>query len=306
MLTRRTAVSFAALPAALAAGKASYRVGVTNNTRGGWEKDFWLASRESHEVGYRFVETFVSYLKDLFEKPEEVLARAKEIGVGFITVSNSAPMEMRFEDPAKRGQLLSEHTRLARFVRQLGGNHLKINLGSRRPKGTTPEDLKQIAETLNQLGKRTLGEDVRLAVHAHMWSQFENQHEIDTIMANTDAKNVAFVLDTGHITMAGIDPVVLSVKLQHRIAEYHLKDTKPETRGGAKPRIDRPVDMMADPPFFPLGSGGVDFVGLKKHLDAIAWKGWLTTELDTSPARPPKESAAMSLRYLRQTLKIDA
>ena len=35
--------------------------------------------------------------------------------------------------------------------------------------------------------------------------------------------------------------------------------------------------MRADPPYFPLGSGGIDFNGLKKHLDAITWKGWLTT-----------------------------
>lgn len=306
MLTRRAAISFSlSAAAAAAAGKAHYRVGVTNNTRGGWEKDFWLATRESHEVGYRHVETFYSYLKDLFDKPEEVLARAKQIGVGFITVSNSGPMEMHFEDPRKRAQILDEHTKLARFVRKLGGNHLKINTGPRRPTGTTEEDLKHIAETINQLGKRTQSEGVRLALHAHMWAQVENQHEIDAILTHSDAKNVAFVLDTGHITLAGIDPVALAFKLHHRVVEYHLKDTKKETYGGAKTRLDRPGDMMADPPFFPLGSGGVDFPGLKKHLDNIAWQGWLTTELDTSPFRPPKESAAISLRYLKETLKID-
>jgi inosose dehydratase len=305
MLTRRAAVSLAALPAALAADTAKYRVGVTNNTRGGWEKDFWLASRESHEVGYRHVETFFSYLQELIDKPEEVLARAKQIGVGIITVSNSGPMEMHFEDPKKRAQLLDDHTKLARFVRQLGGQHLKINLGPRRPTGTTEEDLKQIAESVNQLGKRTAGEGIRLAVHAHMWSQVENQHEIDAILTHSDANNVAFVLDTGHITMAGIDPVALAFKLNHRVVEYHLKDTKKETYGGAKTRRQLPGDMMGDPPFFPLGSGGVDFPSLKKHLDNIAWKGWMTTELDTSPFRPPKESAAMSLRYLKETLKID-
>jgi len=305
MITRRAALSIAALPSAIAAEKAVYRIGVTNNTRGGWEKDFWLASRESYEVGYRYVETFYSYLKELFDKPEQVLARAKQIGVGFITVSNSGPMEMHFEDPAKRAQILDEHTKLARFVRRLGGNHLKINLGPRRPNGSTDEDLKNIAETVNQLGTRTAGEGVRLAVHAHMWSQVENQREIDAILTHSDAKNVAFVLDTGHITLAGIDPVAFAIKLRHRVVEFHLKDTKPDTYGGAKSRLERPADMMADPPFFPLGSGGVDFKGLKKHLDAIAWKGWLTTELDTSPARPPKESAAMSLRYLKETLKIN-
>lgn len=301
MITRRAALSLAAM----AAEKAVYRIGVTNNTRGGWEKDFWLASREAHEVGYRYVETFISYLKDLFEKPEEALARAKQIGVGFITVSNSAPMEMHFEDPEKRHQILDEHTRLAAFVRKLGGNHLKINLGPRRPTGTTDEDLKHIAETVNQLGKQTAGEEVRLAIHAHMWSQVENQREIDAVLNHTDPKNVAFVLDTGHVTLAGIDPVALAFKLGHRIVEFHLKDTKPETYGGAKTRLERPPDMMANPPFFPLGSGGVDFPGLKKHLDTIAWKGWMTTELDTSPARPAKESAAMSLRYLKEKLKID-
>jgi len=303
MTTRR---SLFALPlAAFAQAKPAYKVGVTNNTRGGWEKDFWLASRESREIGYRHVETFFSYLKDDIDKPADVLEKAKKIGVSIITVSNSGPMEMHFEDPAKRAQILDEHTKLARFVRQLGGNHLKINAGPRRPSGTTAEDLKHIAETFQQLGRRTQAEGVRLAVHAHMWSQFENQREIDYVMAHTDADTVAFVLDTGHITMAGIDPVALAFRLHHRVVEYHLKDTKKEWYAGAKTRLDRP-DMMNDPPFFPLGSGGVDFPGLKKHLDAIAWKGWLTTELDSSPFRPPKESAAISLRYLRDVLKIDA
>jgi sugar phosphate isomerase/epimerase len=305
MWTRRAALSLAALPAAFPAPKAVYKIGVTNNTRGGWEKDFWLASRESRQAGYRHVETFFSYLRDLFDQPDEVRTRLHQIGVSIITVSNSGPMEMHFADPAKRARILDEHTRLARFVRKLGGNHLKINLGPRRPEGTSDEDLKHMAETIDQLGKRTKGEEVRLAVHAHMWSQFENQREIDYILAHSDAKNVAFVLDTGHITMAGIDPVALAIKLGSRIVEYHLKDTKPETRGGARTRLERPPDMMADPPFFPLGSGGVDFPGLKKHLDATGWKGWLTTELDTSPTRPPKESAAISLRYLKETLKID-
>lgn len=305
MWTRRAALSLPLLPALKAAAKPHYQIAVTNNTRGGWEKDFWLASREAHEVGYRHVETFFSFLKDDIDKPADVLARAKQIGVSILTVSNSAPMEMHFEDPKKRQQILEEHTKLARFVRQLGGKHLKINSGPRRPTGTTKEDLKHIAETFNQLGKRTAAEGILLAPHAHMWSQFENQHEIDAVMANTDPKTVAFVLDTGHTTMSGIDPVALAFKLNHRVVEYHLKDTKPETYAGAKTRLERPGDMMANPPFFPLGSGGVDFPSLKKHLDNIAWKGWLTTELDTSPQRPPKESAAISLRYLKETLKID-
>ena len=98
---------------------------------------------------------------------------------------------------------------------------------------------------------------MRLAVHAHMWSQIENQREIDAVLTHSDATDVAFVLDTGHVTLPGIDPVALAFKLHHRVVEFHLKDTKKETYGGAKARLERPGDMMADPPFF--------------HLDRAAW-----------------------------------
>jgi inosose dehydratase len=154
-----------------------------------------------------------------------------------------------------------------------------------------------MAVVLNEIGRRTTGEGLKFAVHAHMWSQFENRREIDAIMSSTDPRHVWFVLDTGHITMAGIDPLELARTLGHRIVEFHLKDVAPEHRGGAKKREDR-HEPMTRPLFFPLGHGGVDFPGLKAHLDRIAWKGWLTVELDSSPHRPPKESARISRDYL--------
>ena len=53
-----------------------------------------------------------------------------------------------------------------------------------------------------------------------------------------------------------------------------------------------------------MGNGGVDFPGIKAYLDSIQWSGWLTVELDTSPWRPPKESARISAKYIKETLKI--
>jgi inosose dehydratase len=158
-----------------------------------------------------------------------------------------------------------------------------------------------MAAVLNELGLRINEEGLKFGVHAHMWSQFENRHEIDYIMANTDPKHVMFVLDAGHINMAGIDPVELARTLGHRVLEYHLKDTKTEWRGGAKQRVDNP-DMMKDPPFFPLGHGGVDFLALKAHLDKIGWRGFMVVQLDSSPGQPPKEAARQSAQYIQKTL----
>ena len=46
----------------------------------------------------------------------------------------------------------------------------------------------------------------------------------------------------------------------------------------------------------------MDFPALKAHLDKIGWQGWLTVELDSSPFRPPKESARISKEYIEKTL----
>jgi inosose dehydratase len=283
----------------LAAGKATYRLGITTNTRGGWEKDVFLSFREAREAGYQNVESFANYFTAYFDKPDELRRRIDEIGVRFVTISNGGGMETHFEDAARRQKLLEDHMRLVRFIKLFGCDHLKINTGPRRPSGTTAEDLKTMAVTLNELGRRISDEGLKFAVHAHMWTQFENRHEVDAIMETTDPKHVFFVLDTGHITMAGMDPVEMTRVLGHRIIEFHLKDVKPENRGGAKRRVER-NDPMTDPIFFPLGKGGVDFPAIKAELDRIGWNGWWTVELDSSPDRPPVESARISREYLRR------
>jgi len=308
MIDRRTLVkaSGAAIATHLfAANPARYTVGCTTNTIGGWEKDMFQSFREARQVGYRYVETFVHYFVELglYDKPREVIKRMDEIGVQFVTISNGAPMESRFEDPSRHSQIYEDHLKLVRFIRNFGCDHLKINMGRRRPEGTTDEDLKHMADALQELGRRIRREGIRFGVHAHMWSQFENRREIEYVMSHTDPRDVGFVLDTGHISMAGIDPVELARTLGHRVVEFHMKDVKPENRGGAKTRLAK-MDGMNDPCFFPLGSGGVDFVGLKNYLDSIQWKGFLTVELDTSPWRPPKDSAAISRTYLESTLQI--
>jgi len=47
-------------------------------------------------------------------------------------------------------------------------------------------------------------------------------------------------------------------------------------------------------------------VAVQVTVDKIGWQGWLTVELDTSPWRPPKESARMSREYLERSLQVQA
>jgi len=60
--TRReflTSTLMATLTAPNVFSASSYRVGITTNTRGGWENDVRLSFREAREAGYRNVESFI-------------------------------------------------------------------------------------------------------------------------------------------------------------------------------------------------------------------------------------------------------
>src|SRR6266576_6605924 len=86
----------AAAGLAKAASQSRYRVGITTNTRGGWEKDVFLSFREAHEVGYQYVESFINYFTAYLDKPAELQKKIDEIGVKFVTISNGGPLEMAF------------------------------------------------------------------------------------------------------------------------------------------------------------------------------------------------------------------
>src|SRR5690349_24592223 len=100
MVNRREFLQSSCLLAAadlFAAQKAQYRVGITTNTRGGWEKDVFLSFREAREAGYSNVESFIHYFVDYWDKPDALKRRIADIGVRFVTISNGAPLETHFE-----------------------------------------------------------------------------------------------------------------------------------------------------------------------------------------------------------------
>ena len=307
MLTRRRFLelcSAAALAPALPAAP-RFQVGITTNTRGGWEKDVLLSFREASEVGFHNVETFYSFVLPWWDKPQELKKIMDGMNLKFVTVSNGGPMKAQFEDPALAKEIIEEHVKLVRWIKGFGCDHLKINTGRRRPTGTTREDLAQMAKTMNELGKRISDEGLKFGVHAHLWTQFQTRSEIDRLMETTDPKHVYLVLDTGHITMADIDPVELTRAYVSRIVEFHMKDTRPQDRGGHKgstPEREGYTDK-GKRIFLELGNGGVDFPGILAVLKKNNWDGWLTVELDSTDTTP-KESAAKSKKYLEEVLHL--
>jgi sugar phosphate isomerase/epimerase len=291
------------------AGDSGIQIGITTNTRNGgnWSGDMLLSFREAAEAGFHNVETFYNYVKPWWDKPQELKGRMDELKLRFVTISNGGPMKTQFEDPGQAQQLIDEHVKLGEWNKKwFGCEHLKSNTGNRRAEGTSRDDLKQMAQSMNEIGKRLADSGVKFAIHPHLWTQLQTRSEVDRLMELANPKYVYLVLDTGHVTMAGMDPVELAKAYVSRIVEFHLKDTRAEDRGGHKgatPKREGYTDV-GKRIFVELGTGGgVDFPGILAVLNKNNWKGWLTVELDSTDTTP-KESTKVSRKYLEDTLHL--
>ncbi len=82
-------------------------------------------------------------------------------------------------------------------------------------------------ERLTALAEMTLTAGLRLVYHHHMGTIVESEAEIDRLMAVT-GEPAHLLLDTGHATFAGADPVALARRHRARISHFHAKDIRPE------------------------------------------------------------------------------
>ena len=306
--TRRTllAAGAALVTAPLLAKGADISCGITSNTRPDWAggENFLKSIRESSEIGYHWIETFWPYVSKWENRPEELIDTLAKLNLKMETVSNGGPMNTNFQDRTQHKEVITDHMRLARFINKLGCDHLKINCGRANPGGNTPEIYRNMADVFNELGRRISDTGIKFGIHHHLWNQYEKRKDVDAMMELTDPRHVHMILDTGHTTMADMDPVRLTKDYVSRIIEFHMKDCAAENRGGYKgPYMKRgSVNTNKDNLiFFPLGKGGVDFPAIKKELDSQGWKGWMTVELDMT-ATTAKHSSTVSKKYLEDTL----
>ena len=110
--------------------------------------------------------------------------------------------------PKRMHATLESNAARANYIAHFGCKHLKVNLSQRvGPENLSAENGKILARNLNEVGKRTMDAGIKFAFHPHAWTLVERQPELDMVMELTDPKFVFLVLDTGHATLGGIDPL---------------------------------------------------------------------------------------------------
>jgi inosose dehydratase len=264
------------------------------------------------ELGIPGLELYGESFQARADRKPELKALLDRYGVTLITISNRGSVNGRpvdFISPELRQETIDDH---AAWVRDnhtyFGCKHFKINMGRRSPGGTSDEDLKLLADGLNQLGQKTAEFDVRLSPHPHIWGPIERPEEIHRLMELTDPRYVYLLPDTAHLNLGGGDPLELIRQYFDRIYAIHWKDTNASYRGFTGPTPTR-EEHAKEILYKDLGTGGVDIPGIWKLLLERKYQGWITLDLD--PPRPAEgegsyeDKLRINHRFLTDTLNVE-
>jgi inosose dehydratase len=155
---------------------------------------------------------------------------------------------------------------------------------STRPRLQGPAAWREFARKLNAVADHLDRQGLRLAYHHHMGTAIETAEEIDRLMEET-GEGVGLLLDTGHLTYAGGDPVAMARRHAKRIVHLHCKDVRRYALASCR-RLDASFSEAVLAGIFTApGDGIVDFAGVLKALKEEGYRGWLVQEAEQDPSR---------------------
>ena len=113
--------------------------------------------------------------------------------------------------------------------------------------------------------------------HHHTSTYVEGVPEIERFLEDTD---VPLLLDTGHLAVAGGDPVAALHDWSDRICAIHVKDVRLDVLQSVKADSADTLSAWRRGLFCALGDGDVDLDGVCTALAASAYEGWVVVEQD--------------------------
>ncbi|MCA6219888.1 myo-inosose-2 dehydratase [Photorhabdus antumapuensis] len=158
----------------------------------------------------------------------------------------------------------------------------------------------EYGEKLTEFARYTQEQGVQIAYHHHMGTVIETEEDIDHLMKNT-GNEVGLLLDTGHLTFAGADPLAIAERWAKRINHVHCKDIRPDVLNDIKNRKTSFLDAVLSGVFTVPGDGCVDYPAIFQVLKKQNYKGWLVVEAEQDPAvAHPLTYAMMGYNNLRK------
>ena len=160
---------------------------------------------------------------------------------------------------------------------------------------------KQLTIGLEKIGNLAGAVDMELVYHYHMGTGVQMHSELDRLMNETSPKWLSLLVDTGHITYAGDDPLSLIRAYLPRIKHVHLKDIRQEVLENVKQEKTSFLDSVKEGVFTIPGDGCIDFTPIFQALADYRYQGWLIVEAEQDPKKAiPLEYAQKARNFIRQ------
>jgi inosose dehydratase len=166
--------------------------------------------------------------------------------------------------------------------------------------------LGRLADCWTAVGRATRERGITTALHVDFLSALRRPGSLDGLLARTEPADVALSVDTGELTVAGLDPVDVIGRYADRVGHVRFRDAlatdaaeeylQPHAeytvrqRGGAR-EIPR---WFAEPG---ADGGLVDFPAVTRALLDAGYPGWIV--FDSAPSPHPATSALLG-GYLMQ------
>jgi inosose dehydratase len=171
---------------------------------------------------------------------------------------------------------------------------------SRRPQVKSAADWKRLGGRFTAVAQYMLDNGVQMAVHHHMGTVIESPEDVDRLLENS-GETVGLLLDTGHMTFAGGDPIAVAKKYAGRIKHVHCKDIRRYALAACRQRDVSFSEAVLCGIFTAPGDGLVDFKSVFDVLAKAKYSGWLVQEAEQDPrVAHPASYAALGRAHLAQ------
>jgi inosose dehydratase len=143
---------------------------------------------------------------------------------------------------------------------------------------------------------------IRSVFHHHCAGYVETPAEIQQLLGRTDPELVGLVLDTGHLSLGGGDPLNVLRKFADRIWHVHFKDCSEKVAAESREREWDYFQSVKAGIFCELGQGRVDFTRVADELRVLDYEGWIVVEQDVLPGMGSPFACARRNRVFLQSL----
>jgi len=167
----------------------------------------------------------------------------------------------------------------------------------------TNDDWKKLINSINEISKMMIDQNMPLAYHHHMGTVIETEADVTRLIENTK-DTVKLLIDTGHMLFAQGDSNKLVNDFYERIIHVHCKDIRKEILKKSLKNDSSFRQAFLDGAFTVPGDGCIDYVPFLKLLKSKGYKGWLVVEAEQDPLKAnPFKYAKIGFNYLNKTAR---